>query len=113
GVNAAYNYLESESQAGFLQSNQVHGLTYGANISIPILNGFDISRRQKNSEMMVLQNQIELERNYSLIKKDFLIHFKNYQNHLQLIDFEEKNVRLANENMQISLQNFELGGLSS
>lgn len=113
GVNAAYNYLESESEAGFLQSNQVHGLTYGANISIPILNGFDISRRQRNSEVLILQNEIELERNYSLLKKEFLIHYRNYQNYLQMIDFEQKNVQLANENMQISLRNFELGGLSS
>ena len=113
GISGRYNYGKSESEAGFVRSNQVDGINYGASISIPIFNGMNLNRQEQNNRIKVEQSKLAYEETLSSIKEQILVNYKTYESNLIQIGFEQKNVILAKKNVDFAIKNYELGGISS
>jgi outer membrane protein TolC len=112
-LNAAYNYTESTSEAGFVQANQNQGITYGVSASIPIFNGFDLKRKSQLSKITIDQRKIEYDQLKNSLLGQFLNAYQLYTNNIKQIDFENKSKNLAKSNLNISLKNYDIGGISS
>ncbi len=112
-LNSAYSYNESTSEAGFVQSNQTKGITYGISASIPIFNGSSINRKKQISKLNLEQENIQYERFKNTLIGNFYVTYQLYFNNLKQIEFERESKELAKSNLNIALKNYEIGGISS
>jgi outer membrane protein len=110
--NLGYNYVNQSSQAGFLQSNQTSGVTYGLNLNLKILDGLNTRRDQNNALIMLEAGRLQTESLISDLKAELTLNYGSYQNKLKLITMESQNLRAAGENLSIAGERFRLGDLS-
>ncbi|MDX1586565.1 MAG: TolC family protein [Balneolaceae bacterium] len=112
-LNAGYNYSRNESGAGFIELNQSDGFNYGVTARLNIFDGFNTGRqienakiRQKNFEMAVEDQKLQLEAGMSA-------EFRNYLNSLELVKLESENLIFAEQSLEIALERFKLGTINS
>lgn len=112
-VNAGYGFLKSVSEAGFVESNLNVGPGAGVTLSIPLFNGFTVSRNieqmrimQQMQELDVLQTQLSVNTNLAMV-------FNQYETSLQLMKIEQQNIEAATTNVSIALEKFNLGAITS
>jgi outer membrane protein TolC len=108
-----YGYLRSASELGFLQSNLSYGPMYGVTISVPLFDGFTTSRdieimrlSQNISETQLKQAQNDLNASITTI-------FNQYLTSINLINLESSNIEAARKNVDVALQRFDLGTITS
>lgn len=107
-----YEYSRSKNDAGFFALNTTYGYTLGATLSYPLFDGFNTSREVENA--IVNQRIAELreaDTQESLISEAGR-EFRKYKNSAQLVEFEEKNLTVAEENLAIAIERLRLGTYS-
>ncbi|HEX7367786.1 MAG TPA: TolC family protein [Pelobium sp.] len=112
-LNSGYNFNKATPlQNGFapLRLNS-KGFNYGVTASINIFNGFQQTRSEKNAKLSLESASLDLERIKSDVDAQLLTAFQSYQTSLQLIFLEEKNVEVAQENLEITLEKYKLGSI--
>lgn len=107
-ANAGYNYNRNQQTAGLTLLNQSSGPLVGLALSIPIYNG-GISKRQEqiaaiNTKNAGLQKNILL-RNFSSAA---VRTYQAYSLNLQQLEDQKKNVALAKQLLDLTLQRFQL-----
>lgn len=107
--NSQYNFIRSTSEAGFSLLNQQHGLQYGVTASIPLFNGFNLSRQIKNARLDVLTTQLQLDEAEQEIQAQLINAWRSYQNSLEALKLEEDNIRFAREVLTISQERYKVG----
>ncbi|MEX2379151.1 MAG: TolC family protein, partial [Vicingaceae bacterium] len=112
-VSGRYAYNEAESEAGFVRNNQTDGINYGATISIPIFNGFQLKRNEQINKIQIEQSQIAYEQERAAIEEAFFNQYYAYKKYLELQQMELENVKAAQRNLEFAMENYELGGLSA
>jgi len=112
-VSGRYAYNEAESEAGFVRNNQTDGINYGATISIPIFNGFQLKRNEQINKIQIEQSQTAYEQERATLEEAFLNQYYAYSKYLELLKMEQMNVKTAEKNLEFALENYELGGLSA
>jgi outer membrane protein TolC len=112
-VSGRYAYNEAESEAGFVRNNQTDGINYGATISIPIFNGFQLKRNEQINKIQIEQSQIAYEQERATLEEAFLNQYYAYAKYLELQQMELKNIKTAQRNLDFAMENYELGGLSA
>lgn len=113
GVNTGYNFTESKSALGFATENTGRGFTYGLTASVNIFNGFLQRRNEKNASLLVENAQIEFERINHNINGQLASAYQTYVTNLSLVKLEEKNQKIAKQNLDITLEKFRLGSIST
>lgn len=109
GLNAAYNYLRNQNQAGFLTYNQNYGLTAGINLTYNLYNGKNSRRQIENARINVLNAEAVLNNTISQIDNAYAQALRNYTSANQLVQLENENLKLAEENLAIIMAAFRLG----
>jgi outer membrane protein TolC len=112
GFNLGYNYVNQSSEAGFLQSNQTSGLTYGLNLNLKILDGLNVRRERNNARIMLEAERLRTKSLISDLKAELTLNYGSYLNKLKLITMETENLEAAGENLSIAGERFRLGDLS-
>jgi outer membrane protein TolC len=107
-----YNFTRSQSQAGFIASNQNLGLNYGLSLSFNLFNGFNSAREYENAQVEVANSQTRYEQLKDEIKSQILNLYENYKVSLKLIELERENLEIAKENVDIALERYRLGVLT-
>ncbi len=107
-----YNYLYSESQAGFTLSNQNLGFTYGLTLSLNLFDGFNQNRQIENANITLINSELQYKDTKSKIMSEFERQYKAYQNNLTLLKLEEENFEIAERNIDIAMERFRLGTYS-
>ena len=113
GLTASYNYGKTENTLATspfsLQYSRNQGYNYGASVTVPILNGFNVNR-------LVNQAKITLDRIKTLYEQQKAIAivgvrnaFVSYENAKKALQIEEENILVARENAYISLESFKRG----
>jgi len=113
GVNTGYNFTESRSALGFATQNTGRGLTYGVTASVNLFNGFLQKRNEKNASLVVDNAQIEFDRLNQEVNAQLSAAFQTYQTNLSLVRLEESNRKIAKQNLDITLEKFRLGSIST
>lgn len=112
-LKTGYNYNRQESEAGFLQSASNNGYHYGAGLSINLFNGFDVNRRIQNARLGV--QSVSLLYKDSLAKVDAAIRqaYNTYALSQQLVLLEKENVKVAQQNLDITFEQYQVGVITS
>lgn len=110
---SAYNFNQSRANAAVNQFsavfNQNKGFNYGFTASVPIFNGFNVTRQVKAAKLDIRYQQLSLENQQAQV--NLLLHnaFKDYEYYKQAMTLEEESVDLARENVMVALARFREG----
>lgn len=112
-LTSNYTMVKSESQSGNQLENNSRTFNYGANVSMPLFNGLNINREIKNARL----NREAAELRHAEIQKDVEAQvataYSIYEVNRQLAVFESANLKLAFENLDISMERYRLGAISA
>ncbi len=108
-LNSSYNFVKSTSQAGFLQSSQSYGLTYGISARMNVFNGFNQRRLEQNAQISIDLNDqniglLELQLDAQISET-----YNNYRNGINLANIEKENLVIALQNVDIALDRYKIG----
>lgn len=112
-LNSGYSYSRNEAGGGFFQFNQTTGLSVGVTARVNIFDGFNTSRRIQNAKITQKNQQLQLEESRLRVESRFRTLYRRYSNSLELVDLEEENLSNAEETLDIALERFRLGTISS
>ncbi len=110
---SSYSFSKQNSQAGFFLFNQSNGLNYGLKASIPIFEGFNITRQAKQAQLDIAYEQLDLEDNRLEITTAVRNAFTDYGYYKKAMTLELENMDVAEENVKVTLAAFRLGQVSS
>lgn len=105
-----YQYNTINNEAGFgIKSSRTGSLNYGARLVMPIFDGFNQRRREQNAKI----NTYIAEYQEGDLKNDLLSilerTYNTYQNSIQLYGFEEKNLKIARQNVELAFERYRVG----
>ncbi len=106
------NYQNSRA---FIVPNLTNSLVlnYGATVSIPIFNGFNLSRQVQNARITQQNVEYQYEDLKNQVLSDLQVAYVNYANSLKLIELERQNVVVAQQNVTIALERYKTGVTTS
>lgn len=80
--------------------------------SVSIFNGLRQRRNKQNSRILIEQNELSLEKMNSAITTELTIAYQTYLTNLKLANFEERNMSIAKDNLDITLEKFNIGTIA-
>lgn len=112
-LNLGYNYNQNELGSGILEFSQSDGFTYGISASVNLFDGFNLNRRIDNAKIALRNNELALEDQKKEAEAGLRSAYQNYANSLKLVDLESKNLKYAEQSVDIALERFRLGTINS
>jgi outer membrane protein TolC len=111
--NSAYNFTKTNNSVVVNQNqpfyNLNRGFNYGFGLNVPILNGLNTRRLIRKAEINVQYQQVNYEKQRSLIDVGISNSFKNYELQKKLLEVEYDNILLAKENVMIAFERLKQG----
>ena len=111
-LNSAYTRSRSNTPTGFNQSAQTNGFTYGFSASMNIFNGFLQKQNERNAKIQIENSELGLNQATEAVNSQLLTAYKTYETGKELLNLEEKNVEIAREYLDITLEKYRLGSIS-
>ncbi|TDD93824.1 TolC family protein [Flavobacterium cellulosilyticum] len=112
-LTSAYNFADSQSSLGFTKQSNSRGLNYGFTASMNIFDGFNQNRNEKNAQIEVENSKIFLDQQNTILTAQLAISFQTYLTNLELINLEANNETIAKQNLEITLDKFHIGTITS
>jgi outer membrane protein TolC len=112
-ANLGYGYSRSESESGFLRNSRSYDLTYGLTLSFDVFDGLNRRRRLENAAVRQRTAELAVEDVRTQLTADLTSAFTNYRNRLELVALERENLDATSANVDIALERFELGEITS
>ncbi|MBK6266602.1 TolC family protein [Marivirga sp. S37H4] len=103
----------SNNPIGFLRATESTYLNYGFTASWRIFDGFNRNRRVENAIITRDNQQVSLDQLKNELLGQLETQYVLYQNRLELIRLEVKNVEVAKDNAEIALESFKVGRSNS
>jgi outer membrane protein len=107
-----YIYNKNQSQVSNTPLTQSNGLTYGVTASWNIFNGWVTTRNLQNSKILLESGQLQYEDTKLLLHSDLFKYFNSYTTSLQVIKIQGKNVGIAMQDVNISMERYRLGNIN-
>lgn len=112
-LNTSYNFTRSTNQAGFVLLNQNLGFNAGFNVSWTLFSGFKTQTLVKNAKIYIENSQYALEDVKRKTEMALLQAWRKFESAKKVLVLEEENYTFAKENMDISLERFKLGNMTT
>lgn len=112
-VNTAYNFSESQSSLGFVAQSQSRGLNYGFNASLNLFDGFAQNRNEKTAKIQIENSKLNIDQQNLALNSQLATSYQTYLTNLELIALEEKNESIAKQNLNITLDKFRIGTITT
>ena len=112
-VNTAYNFSESQSSLGFVAQSQSRGLNYGFSASLNLFDGFAQNRNEKISKIQIENSKLNIDQQNLALNSQLSTSYQTYLTNLELIALEEKNESIAKQNLNITLDKFRIGTITT
>ncbi len=112
-VNTGYNFAETQSSIGFTSQTSARGLTYGFTASMNIFDGFFQNRNEKIAKLGIENAQIAIEQQQNTLSSQLVSAYQTYQTNIQLSELEDKNEDIAKQNLDITLEKFRIGTITT
>ncbi len=112
-LSAGYTYSRQEAEAGFMLFNQSQGLSANLNLSWNLFNGFQNATQEQNAELAIALNNISTEQIKSQIDLALINSYDTYQRRLEILNFEQQNIKTVELNFQRTQELYNLGQASS
>lgn len=112
-LTSAYSFNRSENDGGFIRFNESTGFSVGLTARVNLFDGFNLNRRVDNAIIQSKNAEINYEIQKLRLESDFLGIYRGYENSIELVDLEERNLENAEQTVDIALERFRLGSISS
>ena len=112
-VNSAYNFTESQSSLGFVNQAYSKGLNYGFTATLNLFDGFSQRRNEKIALLEIENSKIAIDQQNLNLNVAITTAFQTYLTNLELIKIEEKNLSIAKQNLDITLDKFKIGTITT
>ena len=112
-VNTAYNFSESQSSLGFVAQSQSRGLNYGFSASLNLFDGFAQNRNEKIAKLQIENSKLNIDQQHLALNAQLATSYQTYLTNLELIALEEKNEAIAKQNLNITLDKFRIGTITT
>lgn len=112
-LSSGYNFTRSESDLGFAAQSSGNGLVYGVNARMNIFNGSLQNRNEKAAKYAVENAQISVEQQKTTLDSQLLSAYTTYLTNIQLSELEDKNEKIAAQNLDITLEKFKIGTIAT
>lgn len=107
-LNSAFNTNRQANKFGF--GGQWFNTAYvGLNINVPIFSGFAIDARIRRAELVAEQNLNNLEGLKQNIDQEVRVAINTYTNSITTLDFQQRNMKLAEEVYNQTRRKFQEG----
>lgn len=111
--NTGYLFTQNNSKAGLQLFNRSYGPTVGLNATIPIFNGGMVKKQLESSAVNIAIQQIQLDQIKNELDSKVLTAYKNFDYATKVLKLNEENVKVAQENVQITLERYRLNQSNS
>lgn len=118
GVQGGYGLNRNINGAAFFgntlvtNTGRTQGFNYGVVATVPIFDGFNRRRLEQNARIAIDQSKLQLQQTELDLRSQAQQAYLQYQNRLQTLALEEDNIRLARQNVAITLERYRLGLLT-
>lgn len=112
-VNTGYNFTENESSLGFTTQSSARGLNYGFSASLNLFDGMAQHRNEKIAHLTIENAEIQIKQQSQALQTQLATAFQTYLTNLELISLEEKNEAIAKKNLEITLDKFRIGTITT
>lgn len=111
-LTSGYNFSKTTSPpTGYSLRSNTKGLNYGLTASINVFNGLQQTRAEKEAKLLLDNSNLDFEKIKQDVNAQLLTTYQSYQTSLALVKLEEKNVGVAKENLDITLEKYRLGSI--
>lgn len=112
-LTAGYGYSQLDSESGFLQRQTSNDVTYGVSLTFDLFDGMNRWRRQQNAELRAANAETAVEDVRARLSTELSSALKDYRNRLRLVDLQRDNLAQAAQNVDLALEQFEVGTITS
>jgi outer membrane protein TolC len=112
-LTSNYTLARSQSEASNVEVGRSGTFNYGATLSMPLFNGFNIKRQISNARLEKENAEIRYEQIQKEIEAQVATAYSTYIVNRDLAKFEAANLGLAAENLDISMERYRLGAISA
>lgn len=112
-VNSEYNFSNTESSLGFVTKSSAKGLNYGFTATLNLFDGFAQRRNERIANLQIANTQILIEQQNQALKTTLTTSFQTYLTNLELTKLEKKNEAIAKQNLDITLEKFRIGTITT
>ncbi|AKQ46140.1 transporter [Rufibacter radiotolerans] len=113
GVNTGYSFSHNRSALGFSTLSTGNGLTYGVTAAVPIFTGFNQRRNEQNANIQINSAEIQFQQVNQNLQAQLAAAFQTYRTNLTLVRLEENNQRIARQNLDITMEKYRLGSITT
>lgn len=110
---AGYNYYLSNTEASFVNYNRYFGPQIGLTATFRLFDGLNLQRQYRNANSLLHTSELDLRRIENQMESFLAMVYNDYLNQLQMIDFENENLKLATRNLDIAKESYSVGTISS
>jgi outer membrane protein TolC len=111
-LTSGYNFIRSESPFGFIIQTSGQNFNYGIAATMNVFDGFNQNRNEKVSKIQLANTQLQIERQTQTIQTQLASFYQSYLSNLALLELEQKNEKIAKQNLNITLEKFKIGTIS-
>jgi outer membrane protein len=112
-LTSGYNFSDNQSSLGFTSQSSARGLNYGFNATLNVFDGFNQHRNEKVAKLEIENSQIAIEQQNMILNTQLSTAFQTYLTNLELIGLEEDNEAIARQNLEITLDKFKIGTITT
>ena len=112
-VNTGYNFARNESSLGFTTQSSARGLNYGFSASLNLFDGFAQRRNEKIAGLQIDNANLQIEQQSLALESQLATAYQTYLINLELIVLEETNEGIAKQNLDITLDKFRIGTITT
>jgi len=112
-LTAGYGYSQLDAESGFLQQSTSTDLTYGVSLTFDLFDGLNRWRRTQNAAIRATNARLAVEDVRSRLTTELTSAYERYQNRLRLVELERENLEAVRANVDVALEQFELGTITS
>jgi outer membrane protein TolC len=94
-------------------SNRSYGPTVGINAVIPIFNGGMVKKQLESSAVNIATQQVQLDQIKNDLDAGILTAYQNFDYADKILKLNEDNVKVAQENVQVTLERYRLNQSTS
>lgn len=111
-LNSGYTFINSKTPFGFVTETSGTNFSYGFTARLSIFNGFNQNRSEKAAKLQLESTQIAIDQQRQNIQSQIAALYQNYLSLTALATLEEKNEKIAGQNLEITLDKYKIGTLT-
>jgi outer membrane protein TolC len=112
-ASLSYGYSDLNAESGFLRSSTSTDWTYGLSLTWDLFDGLNRTRRRANADVRTRNARLRVDDVRSQLASELASTFEDYRARLQLIELERNNLEAAVANVEVALEQFRVGTITS